>query len=152
MKRNGFSLIELMIAVAIIGIISVFAYPAYQNHLNDQIEQQARQALLDLAGRQEQFFADSRAYACTLADLGYVLPGDVGDHYAATISTYLGAVPASAGCAQGASGIPSFTIALNPTSSAQLTGYPAILIDARRGALNDLDANALPSAGDTNWD
>ena len=70
-NKNGFTLIELMIVVAIIGIIAAVAYPSYVEHVNKGSRTEAMTSLLDIANRQEQFFADNHRYALTLAELNY---------------------------------------------------------------------------------
>ncbi|MEX2326695.1 MAG: prepilin-type N-terminal cleavage/methylation domain-containing protein, partial [Pseudomonadales bacterium] len=41
MKPSGYTLIELMVVVAIVGIISAIAYPSYQGYLRDTYQAQA---------------------------------------------------------------------------------------------------------------
>jgi len=53
---KGFSLIELMIAVAIVGIIAAFAYPSYQDQIRKSRRAQAKTDLLELAQFMERNF------------------------------------------------------------------------------------------------
>jgi len=64
----GFTLIELMIVVAIVSILSAIAYPAYQEHIARGHISEATGALSDLRTRAEQWYADNRTYdgaSCT---------------------------------------------------------------------------------------
>ncbi len=62
MKQQGFSLIELMIAVVIVGIISAVAIPNYRDYVTRSRVPEATAGLGDLRVRMEQFFQDNRTY------------------------------------------------------------------------------------------
>ena len=59
----GFSLIELMIVVAIISILSAVAYPSYQEYVRRGARAEARAAMMKMAQYQERNFSDRGAYA-----------------------------------------------------------------------------------------
>lgn len=71
-RHHGFTLIELMIVVAIVGILATIAYPSYQEFIQKSRREDAKNALLDLANRQEQFILNRGRYADTTANLGWV--------------------------------------------------------------------------------
>ena len=92
-KRRGFSLIELMVVVAIVAIISAFAYPSYQRYVVKAKRSVAQNALLQVADRQQQFFMDNKRYASDMTDLGF--PADpyiVSDEGSSTVASDLEAV------------------------------------------------------------
>jgi type IV pilus assembly protein PilE len=70
-RRRGFTLIELMIAVAIVGILLRLALPAYNNSVKKSRRADAKTALLDFASREERFFATNNVYTSTATSLGY---------------------------------------------------------------------------------
>jgi type IV pilus assembly protein PilE len=70
-KPAGFTLIELMIAVAIVGILATIAAVSYQRQVMQSHRTDARTALLDLAGREEKLFSTTNQYSGIPSVLGY---------------------------------------------------------------------------------
>lgn len=62
MKRNGFTLIELMIAVAVIALLSAVALPSYSSYVARGKMIEATSALADYRVKMEQYFQDNRNY------------------------------------------------------------------------------------------
>lgn len=64
---SGFTLIELMIAVAIVGILSMLAYPSYVEHVRRGYRVEARTALLEAQQFMERFYAANSRYTSDAA-------------------------------------------------------------------------------------
>lgn len=103
MKRRqiGFSLIELMIAIVIVGVLMSIALPSYRDYLRRGARADAQAHMMDIAGRQGQFLIDNRAYAATVSALGLTSPASVSEKY--TIAIVAGDSP------------PAFTVTATPT-------------------------------------
>jgi len=78
-RQFGITLIELMVVVAIIAIISAFAYPSYQRYVIKAKRTVAQNALLQIADRQQQFFMDNKRFTADLTDLGFLADPHVVD-------------------------------------------------------------------------
>ena len=70
-KNTGFTLIELIMVMAIVGVILSIALPSYKQSLYKARRAEAKILLLDLATRQEQLMLDTSTYTTNLAELGY---------------------------------------------------------------------------------
>jgi len=68
-KQKGFTLIELMIVVAVIGILAAIAYPNYTQYVRRGKAAEATSTLADLKIRMEQYFQDNKTYV----DIGGVV-------------------------------------------------------------------------------
>ena len=68
--QKGFTLIELMIVVAILGILSAIALPSYTKYVEKSRRTDAKVELLKIAQLQESFFAQQLSYANDLNELG----------------------------------------------------------------------------------
>jgi type IV pilus assembly protein PilE len=108
-RHRGFTLVELMITVVILAIIVGIAVPAYTQQIQKSRRTDARNALLDIAGREERFLSVSNAYSQLPTDVGYTgvaWPQTVSNgYYTVTVVTPNPGFPATT---------PSFLITATP--------------------------------------
>ena len=85
--NNGFSLIELLIAVAIVGIIAAIAVPSYSMYITKANRTDAMNYLTEVAGEQQRYYSENNEYAGAMSDLGYDANTTPEGHYTISIST-----------------------------------------------------------------
>jgi type IV pilus assembly protein PilE len=115
MKRNsrGFSLIELLVTVAVVATIAAVAIPSYREYVRRANRADATTALLRLAGAQERFYLQNNTYASDAllddaAPAGLGFDGTERDYYTVTLAPngggyqagFLATATATAGGAQ----------------------------------------------------
>lgn len=95
LKKNGFTLIELMISIAVAGILASVAYPSYKQYVIRANRMAAQSEMEMIADRQQQFLLTHNTYAdkAALEANGYTLPVEVGRKYSYTIALGSGAIP-----------------------------------------------------------
>jgi len=67
---RGFTLIELMIVVAIVGLLFFIAIPNYQSYMLQAHRADAQGILLDISAREERFMAQNNSYTGDIAGAG----------------------------------------------------------------------------------
>jgi len=112
-KQWGFSLIELMVTVAIIAILASVAYPSYQQYVIRSNRSEMQQFLLDIANREEEYLLNNRLYASTLSDLGLSLTGRLQGMYSTPTITKTDSPP-------------SYTISAAPKSGSVQASDPTL--------------------------
>jgi len=82
-RHRGFTLIELMIVVVIASILVGIAVPSYTSQVRKSRRTDARNALMDIASREERYLSVSNSYSATPSDVGYsgVWPQTLLDQY-----------------------------------------------------------------------
>jgi type IV pilus assembly protein PilE len=68
---GGFTLVELMIVLVIVGILAAIGYPGYRDYVVRTQRDLAKSMILQVLDRQEQYFVDNKAYADDLTALGF---------------------------------------------------------------------------------
>jgi len=132
-RARAFTLVELLIVVAILGIVAAIAVPSYAGYLTQVRRSDATILLTEAAGEQVRYFSEFNAYTSDLRELGYALadavPSDEG-HYtlsaavdAADPSRFvLTATPVPGGLQAGDTDCGRFTINHNGVKGSSGTG------------------------------
>ena len=89
-RQLGFTLIELMIAVAIVGILAAIAYPSYTSYVQNSRRADGQGALQRIVLEQEKWRANNTTYSSTLANLGFSGTTSAEGHYNLSISSATG--------------------------------------------------------------
>lgn len=116
--NKGFSLLELMAVVGILGILMAVALPQYNEYMRKGARAAAKAHLMEIANRQRQYLIDARGYAGTVTALKMTTPTEVSESYAVAIDT---TAPA------GVTG-PFFAATASPLADGKLAGDPTIAI------------------------
>jgi type IV pilus assembly protein PilE len=70
-RDSGFTLVELLIVIVIASILVAIAVPSYQAQVQKSRRTDARNAVLDIAAREERFLSVSNSYSNLPTDVGY---------------------------------------------------------------------------------
>jgi type IV pilus assembly protein PilE len=65
-RQRGFTIAEILIVVAVVGVLAAIGIPSYQNYVRKAARAEAKAALADISAREEQFNLNNRAYTATL--------------------------------------------------------------------------------------
>jgi type IV pilus assembly protein PilE len=75
-RSRGFSLIELMVAIVIVGILAAVALPSYDRFLMKGRRSDAQQVMTEIASKEAQYLFDARSYTATIGAGGLNLARD----------------------------------------------------------------------------
>ena len=141
---GGFTLIELMVTVAIVAILAAVSYPSYQDFMRRGIRSQGQQFLMDIAQRQEQYFLDQRQYATGLGVgaglIALPVPVEVSDKYQAPVVTPVAGPP------------PGFVLTLTPIGGGMMAVDGALVLNNLQQRWRETDGNGVLGANDCRWE
>jgi type IV pilus assembly protein PilE len=121
---SGFTLIELMVTVAIVTILATLAVTSYTSQVRKSRRTEAKSALLDLAGREERLFSTTNTYSQDEVFLGYATVSTqmtnmtFGNRY----YTLTAVVPDPAQAPPPPAGIPSYILKATPVAGNSQAG------------------------------
>jgi type IV pilus assembly protein PilE len=124
-RARGFTLIELMIAVVILGFLAVLAYPSYSDYITRSKISEAVANLTDMRTKMEQYFLDNRTYvgACAAGTVA-PLPSAANSKYFNYVCSNLGQATYTV-TATGKADMSAFIYTIDQANTRSTVGVPA---------------------------
>jgi type IV pilus assembly protein PilE len=121
---KGFTLIELMVVVVVVGILATIGYPSYRDYLLRSKITEAVGNLADMRTKLEQFFLDNRTYlgACVA---GTVAPAPAGRYFTYACSNLAGTTYTVTATGVAAEGMAGFTYTIDQANTRATVSVPA---------------------------
>lgn len=152
----GFTLIEVLITVVIIGILAAMAYPTYTQHVRKTRRSDAQVALMQIASQQERFFTECNWYASNLAGtkgcatnttgaLGRLTTTSPEGYYALAVAA--GPIDTT-NCSAYTCG---YTLTATPVATGRQAGDGAFRLDSTGRRQWDKDNNSTYSSSEDTW-
>src|SRR5512138_385581 len=116
-RQSGFTLVELMVTVAVLAIIAGIAYPSYAGHVRKAKRATAQAALMDVAAKEQAYLLERRSYATSLADVGFTLPQEINGAYTIALAVDNAASPMT------------FTVTATPVNSQASGGEQTLTVN-----------------------
>ena len=144
LSQAGFSLIELMVVVAIVAIIFAVAFPSYERYIVRAKRAVGQNVLMQVADRQQQFFMDNKRFAADLTNLGFTAsPFIVDDDGASTVAGDADAVYSVA--------LSNVTATTWTATATPLNGQLSRDTSCANLTMNQAGAKGKSGAGDNCW-
>ena len=121
---EGFTLIELMVACAIVAILAAIAIPAYTSQMKKGRRSAAESLLMDVAQREQQYLLDQRGYAPDITTLNVTIPQEVTPYY--TVAICQSSTPP---CTAPATGALAYVAVATPIASSAQASDSVLSID-----------------------
>jgi type IV pilus assembly protein PilE len=122
-RKKGFTLIEVMVTVAIVAVLAAVAYPSYLDYIRRGKRATAQAALMDLASREQTYVLDRRTYTNVQANLNFVVPTEIASDYTFTFPT------GCARCFDAAATPLVFTVQATPSAALAAKGELTLTLD-----------------------
>lgn len=90
---RGFTLIEVLIVLAVLAVLVAIALPSYLGQLRRSARAEAQTFLTEMASRQQQFLVDRRAYASSATLLGMTPPASLAGKFDFAVAAASGPPP-----------------------------------------------------------
>lgn len=113
---KGFTLLELMVALAVVALLAAVAIPAYTQYTVRGNKVTTQQLMQQIANRAQQYRLDTRNYPANLAALNVTVPDEVADYYDLSLTADNNATP------------PEFSITAAPVAGTMQAGEPTLTL------------------------
>lgn len=119
-QASGLSLIELLMAILVLGVLLAIAIPGYKDYQIRANKSAVKAVMLEIASREEQFLMGTGAFG-SLAQINYTVPPEVSAVFDISLTTGTN----SGSTITALQGLPTFTITASGKAGTIQAGHPA---------------------------